>query len=246
MNVTRSTILFVAWTYGEGAMVDLVVVVTVKQWGSKQKSEGGDAMGWSMAPSQSFGYRTGNDMVRKMEPRSSTTTMKEKIKELKTSNKQHDIDDVARLLCLFLCATLLFSTTGTTVNWFYVHYMEDLEKVKEYDWASAIANYLLKSIHKNHKELRELKGCSMLLPISPITSNSGLVNQDLVYQSLDMTQPVLCAISRFQAKLGTLLFDSSYNINEAEKPVSFDFEDTMKDLLPEAPTRKADLLRHMN
>ncbi|KAI8531321.1 hypothetical protein RHMOL_Rhmol11G0127700 [Rhododendron molle] len=74
--------------------------------------------------------------------------------------------------------------------------------------------------------------------IRPITSTSGLVNQDRVYQSLHMTQPVLCAILRLQAKLGTLLFDSSYSINEAEKPVSFDFEDTMTDLFPKALTCK--------
>ncbi|KAG5553486.1 hypothetical protein RHGRI_011384 [Rhododendron griersonianum] len=62
------------------------------------------------------------------EARLTTTTMKEKIKELKSSNKPEDIDDVVRLLCLFLCVTLLFSTSGTTVNWSFVYYMEDLAK----------------------------------------------------------------------------------------------------------------------
>ncbi|KAI8538320.1 hypothetical protein RHMOL_Rhmol09G0093400 [Rhododendron molle] len=62
------------------------------------------------------------------EARLTTTTMKEKIKELKSSKKPEDIDDVVRLLCLFLCVTLLFSTSGTMVNWSFVHYMEDLAK----------------------------------------------------------------------------------------------------------------------
>ncbi|KAG5533993.1 hypothetical protein RHGRI_028000 [Rhododendron griersonianum] len=95
--------------------------------------------------------------------RLTTTTMKEKIKELKSSNKPEDIDDVVRLLCLFLCVTLLFSTSGTTVNWSFVYYMEDLAKVKQYNWAGAVTDYLMKSIHKNHKELNELHGCSLLL-----------------------------------------------------------------------------------
>ncbi|KAG5541143.1 hypothetical protein RHGRI_021125 [Rhododendron griersonianum] len=59
--------------------------------------------------------------------------MKEKIKQLKTSNELEDINDVVRLLCLFLCVTLLFSTSGTTVNWSFVYYMEDLAKVKQYN-----------------------------------------------------------------------------------------------------------------
>ncbi|XP_058198462.1 uncharacterized protein LOC131313984 [Rhododendron vialii] len=97
------------------------------------------------------------------EPRLTTTTMKEKIKELKSSNKPEDIEDVVRLFCLFLCVTLLFSTSGTTVNWSFVHYMEDLAKVKQYNWARAITDYLMKSIHKNHKKVNELHGCSLLL-----------------------------------------------------------------------------------
>ncbi|KAI8556032.1 hypothetical protein RHMOL_Rhmol05G0221400 [Rhododendron molle] len=97
------------------------------------------------------------------EPRLTTTTMKEKIKELKSSNKPEDIDDVVRLLCLFLCVTLLFSTSGTTMNWSFVHYMEDLAKVKRYNWAEVVTDYLMKSIHKNHKQLNELHGCSLLL-----------------------------------------------------------------------------------
>ncbi|KAG5551177.1 hypothetical protein RHGRI_009569 [Rhododendron griersonianum] len=97
------------------------------------------------------------------EARLTTTTMKEKIKELKSINKPEDIADVVRLLCLFLCVTLLFSTSGTTVNWSFVYYMEDLAKVKQYNWAGAVTDYLMKSIHKNHKELNELHGCSLLL-----------------------------------------------------------------------------------
>ncbi|XP_058215348.1 uncharacterized protein LOC131326548 [Rhododendron vialii] len=97
------------------------------------------------------------------EPRLTTTTMKEKIKELKSSNKPEDIEDVVRLFCLFLCCTLLFSTSGTTVNWSFVYYMEDLAKVKQYNWAGAITDYLMKSIHKNHKEVNELHRCSLLL-----------------------------------------------------------------------------------
>ncbi|KAG5537918.1 hypothetical protein RHGRI_025118 [Rhododendron griersonianum] len=41
--------------------------------------------------------------------------------------------------------------------------MEDLERVKEYDWAEAIRKYLLMSVHNNHKDLGGLRGSTVLL-----------------------------------------------------------------------------------
>ncbi|KAH7842769.1 hypothetical protein Vadar_009005 [Vaccinium darrowii] len=97
------------------------------------------------------------------ESRLSTTTIEKKIRDLKNSEEQQDIDDVARLLCLYLCVMLLFSNKATSVNWLYVHYMEDLEKVKEYDWAATVLKYLLNSIQRNHRDIKQLKGSSILL-----------------------------------------------------------------------------------
>lgn len=125
-----------------------------------------------------FGISCGNKMVEMKinkeatklakrldikESRLSTTTIEKKIRDLKNSEEQQDIDDVARLLCLYLCVMLFFSNKATSVNWLYVHYMEDLEKVKEYDWAAAVLKYLLNSIHSNHKDIKQLKGSSILL-----------------------------------------------------------------------------------
>ncbi|KAH7839948.1 hypothetical protein Vadar_010570 [Vaccinium darrowii] len=62
-----------------------------------------------------------------------------------------------------LAKRLEIKNQANSVNWSYVHYMEDLEKVKEYDWASAISKDLLESIHKNHRDISQLKGSSILL-----------------------------------------------------------------------------------
>ncbi|KAG5560030.1 hypothetical protein RHGRI_003346 [Rhododendron griersonianum] len=97
------------------------------------------------------------------EARLSAPFMKQKIKELISSEKEQDVEDVVRLLCLYLCVTLFFSNQGTTVNWSYIQHMEDLERVKEYDWAEAIRKYLLMSVHNNHKDLRGLRGSTVLL-----------------------------------------------------------------------------------
>lgn len=75
---------------------------------------------------------------------------------------QEDIEDVARLLCLYLCHTLLFPT-GTTVKWVYLERVEDLEKLNGYNWCAAIVNELLASIHKHHHQPKKVSGCVMVL-----------------------------------------------------------------------------------
>ncbi|KAH7859797.1 hypothetical protein Vadar_005584 [Vaccinium darrowii] len=67
------------------------------------------------------------------ESRLSTTTIEKKIRDLKNSEKQQDIDDVVRLLCLYLCVMLLFSNKATSVNWL------------------------------NHRDIKQLKGSSISL-----------------------------------------------------------------------------------
>ncbi|KAG5539512.1 hypothetical protein RHGRI_019905 [Rhododendron griersonianum] len=87
------------------------------------------------------------------------------------------MDDIARLLCLFLCGTLFFSTSGTTINWVYVRHMEDLNKIKQFDWAGAICKYLLRSTHVEHKDPKEVKGSSILL-LYWLCEHSNIPNQE--------------------------------------------------------------------
>ncbi|KAH7859759.1 hypothetical protein Vadar_005150 [Vaccinium darrowii] len=91
------------------------------------------------------------------------TKIKTLLQRFIEGDNQNDIDHVARLVSLFLCGSLFFANTGTNVKWVYVHCMEDLEKVKEYDWAGAVTDYLLKSIHKEHQNPKKVKGCTLLL-----------------------------------------------------------------------------------
>ncbi|KAG5564675.1 hypothetical protein RHGRI_000756 [Rhododendron griersonianum] len=100
------------------------------------------------------------------EARLSAPVMKQKIKKLISSKKEQDVEDVVRLLCLYLCVTLFFSNQGTTVNWSYIQHMEDLERVKQYNWAEDIRKYLLMSVHNNHKELKGLRGSTVLLLVN--------------------------------------------------------------------------------
>ncbi|KAG5521455.1 hypothetical protein RHGRI_033873 [Rhododendron griersonianum] len=51
------------------------------------------------------------------EKRLDTSIIKKLLKDKQNSKLEEDMDDIARLLCLFLCETLFFSTSGTTINW---------------------------------------------------------------------------------------------------------------------------------
>ncbi|KAF7112609.1 hypothetical protein RHSIM_RhsimUnG0211900 [Rhododendron simsii] len=106
-----------------------------------------------------------------------TSIIKNLLKEKQNSKLEEDADDIARLLCLFLCGTLFFSTSGTTINWVYVRYMEDLNMIKQFDWAGAICKYLLKSTHVEHKDPKEVKGSSILL-LYWLCEHSNILNQE--------------------------------------------------------------------
>lgn len=91
-----------------------------------------------------------------------TKSVKQLIEQYVKSNEQGYVEDVARLLCLFLCHTFFFPT-GTTVKWVHLQRVEDLDRMCEYDWTGAIVKDLMTSIRKHHREPRKVTGCVMAL-----------------------------------------------------------------------------------
>ena len=65
--------------------------------------------------------------------RFTSTAIKDILKETLEGNEKQDIEDVARLLCLYLYLSLFFSTMGTKIGWIYLEYMEDLDSMKDYN-----------------------------------------------------------------------------------------------------------------
>ncbi|KAI8544201.1 hypothetical protein RHMOL_Rhmol08G0277600 [Rhododendron molle] len=80
------------------------------------------------------------------EVRIGSKKMKDMINEIlqkrEESMTDEDIRDVVRLVCMFICLTLFFSTSGVTIAWTYVHCMEKIEEIKDYDWAQSITETL--------------------------------------------------------------------------------------------------------
>ncbi|KAI8555271.1 hypothetical protein RHMOL_Rhmol05G0162100 [Rhododendron molle] len=100
--------------------------------------------------------------------------------QLLKSNKKKDVQDVARLVCLFLCATLFF-TSSATLSWVYVKHMDDWNKMKNYDWGTTIKDMLIKSIEKNISDPWKVQGCAILLFVNEdeLTRTS---EEDFIYK----------------------------------------------------------------
>ncbi|XP_058202977.1 intracellular protein transport protein USO1-like [Rhododendron vialii] len=101
------------------------------------------------------------------EARIGSKKMKDMINEILSKKEEsiteEDIQDVVRLVCMFICLTLFFSTSGVTIAWTYVHCMEKIEEIKDYDWAQSIAETLNTSMHKFHDKPRDATGCVVAL-----------------------------------------------------------------------------------
>ena len=52
-------------------------------------------------------------------------------------------------MCLFVVVTLLLPTTGLTVGWAFVAFVEDLEMMNSYAWSTVVASTLTTLIHSS-------------------------------------------------------------------------------------------------
>lgn len=104
---------------------------------------------------------------RKMKPKRLTATgIKAILYKAVKGNGKEDVEDVVRLLCMYLCCTLFFSKSGTKIGWVYLHYMHDLKSMKDYDWCEAIRYTLMNSIEKYQLQPEKASGCVITLLVS--------------------------------------------------------------------------------
>ncbi|GMP61073.1 hypothetical protein CsSME_00023682 [Camellia sinensis var. sinensis] len=85
------------------------------------------------------------------------------ITKLLRSKKKEDREDVVRLVCLLICLLLLYPGTGTTIGWGFMKYLEDIDKMKSYDWCDAAKQQLKKSIERNINQIDKVSGCVMVV-----------------------------------------------------------------------------------
>ncbi|CAL5415105.1 unnamed protein product [Camellia sinensis] len=95
--------------------------------------------------------------------RISVKSLREALGDALEGTTRVDVKDVARIMCLFVVATLLLPTTGLTVGWAFVALVEDLEMMNSYAWLTAVASTLTTSIHSSLGSPENVTGCVLLL-----------------------------------------------------------------------------------
>ncbi|CAL5336695.1 unnamed protein product [Camellia sinensis] len=90
----------------------------------------------------------------------SLTKMFQQTKKGKSTN---DRQDLARVITLYLCLKLLMPTTGHTLSWSFLNYVDNLNNIKKYNWVEAIKDTLLNSMANANNNPRHVTGCVMLL-----------------------------------------------------------------------------------
>ena len=84
---------------------------------------------------------------------------------------QDSIEDVARLLILYLCITFLFATKGNRLKWGFLYYVEDINAMITYNWSAAIINDIMSTI-----EDKNVSGCVVALQVKTMTISNKLSN----------------------------------------------------------------------
>ncbi|CAL5383477.1 unnamed protein product [Camellia sinensis] len=82
-----------------------------------------------------------------------------------------DFKDVAIIVTLYLCLTLFFATSGNSIGWVFIKYVEPLESMKQYDWPEAITSTLIDSIMALHRTLEKVTGCVIALLVNSNTTD---------------------------------------------------------------------------
>ncbi|XP_028057920.1 uncharacterized protein LOC114261803 [Camellia sinensis] len=94
-----------------------------------------------------------------------------KIKELLDyalqGNSRNDEEDVAKLLSLYICAKLFFTTTGESIGWAFVRVIDKLSTIQLYDWAAAIRAALIASLNEFHNRPKRFFICEYTNIIEP-------------------------------------------------------------------------------
>ncbi|KAF5932744.1 hypothetical protein HYC85_028915 [Camellia sinensis] len=114
----------------------------------------------------SYGAKPTTGIIHRMckdVSRLSAAKIREILREALKGTKKHDDEEVARLVCMYACVKLFFSTSGETIGWVFYSYMDPLHKMIEYDWAESIRATLMGSLGQNCGKPGRVTGCVMLL-----------------------------------------------------------------------------------
>ena len=116
-----------------------------------------------------YGRKYDIDLVKRRkirENRMTSASIQKLITKLLRSYNKKDREDVIRLVCLLICLLLLYPDTGTTIDWEFMKYIEDIHKMKFYDWCGTAKQQLTRSIASNMNQIDKVSGCVIILLVS--------------------------------------------------------------------------------
>lgn len=65
-------------------------------------------------------------------------------------------EDVAKLVCLYICAKLFFAVTCESIGWAFVRVIDKLNTLRSYDWTATIRNTLIGSLNEMHSKTEKV------------------------------------------------------------------------------------------
>ncbi|KAL7247016.1 hypothetical protein ACSBR2_002014 [Camellia fascicularis] len=109
--------------------------------------------------------------------RMSSKVIKDLLMEAICGRTECDKEDVARLLCLYICAKLFFATTGEHIGWAFMRVIDKLETLRLYDWTAIIRNILKSSLTETYDRPERVIGCVISL-LFLICEHSNIVQPE--------------------------------------------------------------------
>ncbi|KAL7210021.1 hypothetical protein ACSBR1_031570 [Camellia fascicularis] len=109
--------------------------------------------------------------------RISSKVIKDLLAEAICGRAERDEEDVAKLLCLYVCAKLFFATTGEHISWAFVRVIDKLDTLRHYDWTATIRNTLIGSLNEMHNRPEKVTGCVVAL-LFLICEHSNIVTPE--------------------------------------------------------------------
>ncbi|KAI3841298.1 hypothetical protein MKW98_007779 [Papaver atlanticum] len=77
---------------------------------------------------------------------------------------EEDAEDLVRLICLFMCTSLFFTTKdANALTEKYISFVLDLEKAKNISWPDLIHSHLERELNENEETVEHTNGCAVYL-----------------------------------------------------------------------------------
>lgn len=87
------------------------------------------------------------------------TSLKECFQIAVKKKDEESANDVARVLTLYLISTVFLPSTASRVSWNLIEFIEDLDKISSYDWATFFTDELIRQLNDNIETPASTGGC---------------------------------------------------------------------------------------